>query len=182
MTETWPAMEKLKEDGLAKSIGVSNFNTKQIEQLVAACKVKPSMNQVESSPYLTQEKLREVCKEHGIVLTAYCPLGGSPRPNKEGEVGETDIRKSLFENDTVKQLAEKHGKKPSQILLKFHVQRGVVVIPKSVTKERIIENADIFDFELTEEELASLIALNRNERIVSLEAMKRCKNFPFDEE
>jgi aldehyde reductase len=175
-------MEKLKEEGLAKSIGVSNFNTKQIAKLLETAKVKPSMNQVESSPFLTQEKLASVCKEHGITLTAYSPFGGSPRPDKDGVVGDTKTRQSLFENETVKKLADKYGKKPSQILLKFHVQRGVVTIPKSVTKERIIENADIFDFELTEEELASLIALNKNERIVYPEVFKSCKNFPFDEE
>ena len=156
----------------------------QIKDLVAVCKIKPSMNQVESTPFLPQEKLMEVCKEHGIVLTAYSPFGGSPRanPENEGKEDDTPHKKALWDNEVLKKLADKYGKKVSQILLKFHVQRGVVTIPKSVTKERIIENANIFDFELTDDELASLTILKNGERLVFLEIMKNCKEFPFNEE
>ena len=127
----------------------------------------------------------QVCKEYGIVLTAYSPFAGSPqtiRQNEEGEEKYAPHKKTLWDNEVVKKLADKYDKKVSQILLKFHVQRGVVVIPKSVTKERIIENSNIFDFELTDDELASLTALKTGERLVALEPMKSCKEFPFNEE
>ena len=180
-TETWPAMEKLKEEGLVKSIGVSNFNTKQIEKLLSVCKIKPSVNQVESTPFLNQEKLKAVCDKYGIVLTAYSPFGGSPKA-KDGQLIPHEVKVGLWENPTIKSLATKYGKSVGQILLKFHVQRGVMVIPKSVTKERIIENANIFDFELTPEEMASLIALNTGVRSIYPEGLSPCKNFPLNEE
>lgn len=181
-TETWSAMEKLKSEGLAKSIGVSNYNTKQIEQLVSVAKVKPAMNQVECHPYLNQETLKKTCDKHGIVLTAYSPFGGNPRPTKEGgrEVNET--RKSLWEDEVIKNIAQKYNKKVSHVLIRFQIQRGVSVIPKSVTTERVIDNGNVFDFELSEEDMKALMALNRGERIVVLEMLKNEKGYPFLQE
>ena len=179
--QTWPAMEKLKEEGLAKSIGVSNFNTKQIEKLLSVCKIKPTVNQVECHPLLSQEKLKAVCDKHGIVLTAYSPFGGSPKA-RDGVLIPHEVKLSLWENETIKKLADKYGKTVGQILLKYHVQRGIIVISKSVTKTRIIENTDIFDFELTPEELSSLLALNQGLRSIYPEGLSTCINFPLDEE
>lgn len=181
-TESWPAMEKLKADGLAKSIGVSNYNTKQIEKLVSVANVKPVMNQVECHPYLNQETLKKTCDKHGIVLTAYCPFGGNPRPTKEGGREENATRKSLWENQVIKNIAQKHNKKVSHVLIRFQIQRGIAVIPKSVTVERVIDDANVFDFELTQEDMASLMALNRGERIVVLEMLKNLKGYPFSQE
>ena len=180
-TETWPAMEKLVTDGLAKSIGISNFNTKQVEKLMSVCKIKPVLNQVESTPYLTQEVLKKTCDKHGIVLTAFSPFGGPPM---DGGKDDNSFKKALWNEPVIVKLAEKYKKNVSHILLKFHVQRGVSVVPKSTTKERIIDNANIFDFELTDEEMESLKHLNKGRRTwdIMINFLKDCKNYPYLEE
>ena len=179
-TETWSAMETLKAEGLAKSIGVSNYNTKQIEKLMSVAKVKPAMNQVECHPYLNQETLKKVCDKHGIVLTAYSPFGGNPGPLKEGI--DHVPKKSLWQDSVIKNIADKYGKKVSHVLIRFQLQRGIAVIPKSVTPERIVDNANVFDFELSEEDITALKALNRGDRTVALEMLKSAKEYPFLQE
>lgn len=139
------------------------------------------MNQVESTPFLTQEALKKVCDEHGIALTAYSPFGGCPRPDKEGIFADTDHRKTLWENETINRLANKYGKTVAQILLKFHVQRGIITIPMAVTKERIEENLNIFDFEMRGDDLDSLRSLNNGQRLVNPKYIKSCKEYPFNE-
>lgn len=180
-TETWPAMEKLVTDGLAKSVGISNFNTKQVEKLMAVAKIKPVLNQVESTPYLTQEVLKKTCDKYGIVLTAFSPFGGPPM---DGGKDDNSFKKKLWDEPIIKDLAKKYNKNVSHVLLKFHIQRGVTVVPKSVTKERIIDNGNIFDFELTEEEMTSLKALNRGGRTwdIMINFLQGCKNYPYHEE
>lgn len=146
--ETWKALEKLYQDGWVKAIGVSNFQVHHLKDLIADAKVKPMVNQVEFHPYLTQKELLSYCKEENIQMEAWSPL-------MQGEVVHVDV---------IKDLAEKYGKTPAQIVLRWDLQHGVVTIPKSVKEHRIRENADVFDFELSREDMDKLDALNKNHR------------------
>ena len=181
-TETWPAMESCVDAGIAKSIGVSNFTPSQIDKLMSVARIKPVTNQLESNPLLPQDKVLATCAKYGIIVTAYQPFGGSPRPTEDGSLVETDSRKALFDSPIVKALADKYGKTVAQILLKFHVQRGVAVLFKSVTKTRIAENLNIFDFEMTQQELDSLTAMKTGQRVCYMPEVVRSKYNPFADE
>lgn len=159
-TNTWQGMEDVQKKGFVRSIGVSNFNSKQIERILKMATIKPAMNQIECHPLLTQKELIKDMQEKGIAITAYCPLGSSPA--RDGS-----IRPSLRQNEIVEKIAKKHGKQAAQVLIRFHVQRGIVCIPKSVTKERIEANSQVFDFELSGQELDELDSLNTGYRFCS---------------
>ncbi|AYB39861.1 aldo/keto reductase [Brevibacillus laterosporus] len=145
--ETWRALETLYKKGLVRSIGVSNFHIHHLEDLLSVCEVKPMLNQIEMHPFLIQEELRQYCEQHGIYVEAWRPL----------------MRGNL-EVPLVQEMAERYQKTPAQIVLRWDLQHKVLVIPKSVRKERIIENAGLFDFELTNEDMAMLDGLNRDQR------------------
>ncbi|MDX3187868.1 aldo/keto reductase [Streptomyces sp. MN03-5084-2B] len=147
--DTWKAFEKLHADGRVRAIGVSNFQPAHLERLLDAADVAPAVNQVELHPYLQQRELREFDAKHGIATEAWSPLA------KGG---------SLLGDPVVAELAVKHSRTPAQIVLRWHLQLGNVVIPKSVTPSRIEENFDLFEFTLTEEEMESLTPLDRGER------------------
>lgn len=147
--DTWKAFEKLYADGRVRAIGVSNFQPAHLERLMDAATVVPAVNQVELHPYLQQAELREFDTKNGIATEAWSPLA------KGG---------SLLGDPVVAELAVKHSRTPAQIVLRWHLQLGNVVIPKSVTPSRIEENFDLFGFTLTEEELDSLTPLDRGER------------------
>lgn len=146
--ETWRALEKLYTDGRVRAIGVSNFNVNQLQDLLADCNIKPVINQVEFHPHLTQVELRNLCKQENIQLEAWSPL-------KRGR---------LLEEPTILKIAKQYQKSAAQVILRWDLQSQVITIPKSITKERIIENADIFDFSLTDEDMESINQLNRNDR------------------
>lgn len=172
--DTWKGMEEVQQAGLAKTIGLSNFNAEQTERVLSAAKIKPVCNQVECHPYLVQDKLIEFCRSKGITVVAYSPLGSPDRPwAKAGEP-------SLMEDPKIVAIAQKYGKSPAQVLIKFQAQRGVVVIPKSVTPERIKTNIQIFDFELTDEELKTIASFDRGYRFVPLTQYKDHKYYPFN--
>lgn len=173
-TDTWPGMEECVKLGLAKSIGISNFNSQQIEKVLASAQIPPAVNQIESHPFLTNRKLIDFCHQRKIAITAYSPFGGAPHPAHHSKV-----RAGLFDSELVKNLAAKYGKQPSQILIKFHVQRGVSTIPKSVNKARMVDNMSVFDFELTAEELAALEQMDCGERHCSVPFMRHAKSYPF---
>lgn len=147
--ETWKAMEKLYKDGRVRAIGVSNFHVHHLEDVLADAEIKPMVNQIEYHPHLAQPEVREFCRKEGIQMEAWSPL-------KQGE---------LLTEPVIVKIAENHGKSAAQIILRWDLQNEVVTIPKSIKEHRIIENADIFDFELTSEEMEQLNGLNRNERI-----------------
>ncbi|KAK5576449.1 hypothetical protein RB653_007593 [Dictyostelium firmibasis] len=151
--ETWQEMEKLVENGLVKSIGVSNFNVQNLLDLLTYAKIKPAVNQVELHPYLSQPNLKDFCDRHGIILTAYSPLGQ----------GKCD----LLTNELLKSIADKHNKTIANIIFKWLCQRGIVTIPKSSNPSRIIENFNIFDFQLSNDDMEKINSLNSNLRTCS---------------
>ncbi|NBD25200.1 aldo/keto reductase [Paenibacillus glycinis] len=147
--ETWRALETLYREGRVKAIGVSNFQVHHLEELMRDATVKPMVNQVEYHPRLTQKELLRFAKEQGIQLEAWSPL-------MQGE---------LLDNPALLGLAAKYGKSVAQVILRWDLQHGVVTIPKSTKAHRIAENAAIYDFELTAEDMAAIDALNEDRRI-----------------
>lgn len=147
--ETWKAFEKLYKEGRVRAIGVSNFQVHHLEDLMKDAEIKPMVNQVEYHPRLTQAELLTYCKNNHIQLEAWSPL----------------MQGGLLDNPMLQEIAEKYNKSTAQVILRWDLQNGVVTIPKSIKEHRIIENADVFDFELTSEEMAQIHALNKNERI-----------------
>nr|CAD7196732.1 unnamed protein product [Timema douglasi] len=158
VTETWKGMEECVKLGLAKSIGISNFNSEQIKKVVTSATIKPVTNQVECHPYLNQKQLRELCKQHNIIITAYSPLGN---PGSKFNAPGTP---NILQDAKLKELAKKHGKSVAQIILRYLIDIGTVPIPKSVTKTRIEENINVFDFKLSPEELAYVDSIDRKLR------------------
>ncbi|KUH69497.1 oxidoreductase [Mycolicibacterium novocastrense] len=147
--ETFKAFADLREQGRIRSIGVSNFEPEHLRELVDATGIVPAVNQIELHPLLQQEELREMHAQMGIATEAWSPLGQG----------------SLLSNDTVVSVAEAHGKTPAQVLIRWHMQLGNIVIPKSVTPERIVSNFDVFDFELSEQDMASVSTLGDGTRL-----------------
>ncbi len=161
LLETWEAMILLQRNGLARHIGVSNFNVPKIKHLIAESDHKPEMNQVEMHPYLTQNELVAFSRSSGIPLTAYSPLGSRDRPERiRGN------RPELLDNETVKAIADQHNISPAQVLIAFILQRGVAVIPKSVHKARIKENLAAAQITLRDEDVKQLLDLNQNMRYI----------------
>ena len=175
--ETWEEMEGLVSAGLVKAIGVSNFTAPMIVDLLSYAKIPPAVNQIELHPYLQQTRLVEFCQRKGITLTAYSPLGRpgapAPRPFLEGKNSEG----RLVDEKIITDIAARRKKTPPQVLLRWGIQRNTVVIPKSVTPARIQENIDIFDFELSEEEMQAIATLDRKQRFVDLYAWSKIPYF-----
>ncbi len=148
--ETWKALEKLHADGRIKSIGVSNFQPQHLRRLFEETDVTPAVNQIELHPNLQQSELRSFHAEHGIATEAWSPIGQG---------------KGLLEDATLTSLAAKYGKSPAQIVLRWHLQLGNVVIPKSATPARVRENIDVFDFELAEDDMTVIGGMHTGQRI-----------------
>ncbi|HLR15809.1 MAG TPA: aldo/keto reductase [Bacillota bacterium] len=147
--ETYQALEKLYKDDRVKAIGVCNFDIEHLERIFTECEVKPTVNQVEYHPYLQQTELKAFCEKHDIQVEAYSPLMNGTY---------------VLENEVIKELAETYGKTPGQIILRWHVQTGVVAIPKTTTPKRMKENLSVFDFELSEADMQRIAELDRGER------------------
>ena len=147
--ETWKALERLYKEGLIRAIGVSNFQTHHLEEVMNQCEIKPMVNQVEFHPYLAQPELRSFCEQHHIQLQAWSPL----------------MQGKVIHDTTICEIAKKYNKSPVQIVLRWDIQHHVVTIPKSSNVHRMIENASIFDFELTPDDMGQLDTLDKNSRI-----------------
>ncbi len=143
--ETWRALIRLREEGLAKSIGVSNFGAEQLDRLIGETGVTPAINQIELHPRFQQRALREVHARRGIVTESWAPLG----------------RGHLFDDAVVQRLAAKHRRTPAQVIIRWHLDEGLIAIPKTARKERLAENFDVFGFALDAEDRAAIAALDR---------------------
>jgi len=161
----WAAMEKQVEAGRAKAIGLSNFKSSQIERIVKNCKILPANLQSEAHVYFQNKEVRETCKKHGITFCAYAPFGSPGRKELYAKRGQNFVDPGILNDPVVLAIAKAHGKTSAQVLLRFLAQQDVVVIPKSVSSKRIHENAEIFDFELSGEEMKALEKLERGERL-----------------
>lgn len=146
--DTWRALESLYREGRVRAIGVSNFKIHHLEDLLSHSEEKPAVNQVELHPLLSQEELREYCIKHSIKIEAWSPLS----------------RGRFLDEKVLNEIAKKKGKTPAQVILRWHLQNGVIAIPKSVTPSRIKENAGIFDFELNESDMDAINRMNRDQR------------------
>lgn len=149
--DTWKAMEKLYKEGRVRAIGVSNFHVHHLEELLRDAEIKPMVDQIEYHPHLAQLEVHEFCKKQGIQLEAWSPL-------KRG---------TLLDEPTLIEIGRKYGKTAAQVILRWDLQNEVVTIPKSIKPHRIIENANIFDFKLSQDDMEKINALNKNERIGS---------------
>ncbi|MBC11860.1 MAG: oxidoreductase [Rhodothermaceae bacterium] len=154
------ALEALLADGRVRAIGVSNFMPEHLGRLLAETDVVPAVNQVEVHPYFQQRDLQAVHAEHGVVTQAWSPIGGITFYPGWGD----DDRQSTLDDPTLVGIGERHGKTAAQVMLRWHLQQGRAVIPKSTNPSRIAENGDVFDFELTDEDLAAVDALDTGER------------------
>jgi len=146
--ETWQALIEAREAGLARAIGVSNFQPAHLRRIVDATGVTPAVNQIELHPYLVQAELRREHAERGIVTEAWSPLA----------------KAKATQDPVVDEIASAHGKTPGQVVLRWHIQLGNVVFPKSMSPERLRQNIDVFDFELSEDDMGRIEALDRGER------------------
>jgi D-xylose reductase len=158
--QTWQAMESMVDKGKAKRIGVCNYNTGLMHDLMSYARIKPAMLQVESHPYLTQERLLKLCEQYDVPVTAFSPLGALSYL----ELEMADANESVLQQSVVTAAAERLGKTPAQVVLRWGVQRGTAIIPKTSKVERMKENLALFDFELSEEEMQAISALNANRR------------------
>jgi len=149
--ESWLIMEELYKEGKIRAIGVSNFHEHHLDDLLKVASVVPAVNQVECNPLLTQEPLKAVCDKHGIAFESWSPLGGGGSGN-------------LTTNAGLEAIGKPYGKSAAQVMLRWHLQKDFVVIPKSVHKDRIIANADLYNFSLTDAEMSQISAMNKNKR------------------
>ncbi|MBI0400419.1 aldo/keto reductase [Cyclobacterium marinum] len=157
LTNTWKGMEATLKQGLARHIGVSNFNENQLKEIMATAVHRPEMNQVEMHPFLQQEELKAFCVQNDILLTAYAPLGSLVDEN-------TTLR--LLENDRIKSIANARNMSPAQVALAYTIQRGVAVIPKSINEARLLQNLETLNHTLTEEDMALLKDLDKGHRFI----------------
>jgi len=158
--ETWQAMENLVDRQLTKQIGVCNYNSALLHDLLSYAKIKPAMLQIESHPYLTQEALIRLCKINNIPVTAFSPLGSLSYV----ELDMANNQESVLQKQIVVQAAQRTGKTPAQVILRWGIQRGNAIVPKTTKPARMIENLSIFDFELTDQEMQEINQLNINRR------------------
>ncbi|XP_065211412.1 aldo-keto reductase family 1 member B1-like [Planococcus citri] len=176
LEDTWKAMEELVRLGLTKSIGLSNFNSSQVQRILNIAEIKPVVNQVECNPYINQKKLIKFCNERNIEVIAYAPFWTPSSPWIDKNVP------SVFSQPIVNDLALKYKKQPGQIILRYLTQLGAIPIPKSDHPERLRQNFEIFDFQLSAEDMSKMDELNMNKRSCPFEPARKFKEYPFGSE
>lgn len=169
--ETWRGMEECARLGLAKSIGISNFNIEQITRLLGAAKIMPVNNQIEVNVNMNQKPLIEFCTKNNITVTGYSPLG---QPGNRAGIPNN------LDHATIVELSKKYNKTTAQIALRYVLQNGIAIIPKTVTPSRLKENIDIFDFSLTPEETESIAKIGTGQRVAAFRDAINHKHYPFE--
>lgn len=175
---TWKKMEEMVKLGLTKSIGVSNFNKKQLQRLIENSTIKPASLQVELHIYLQQKELVDFCKQNNVVVTAYAPLGSKGIANINKMAGVDRQLPDLLENPEVIKIADKHKKKPAQVLIRWILEKDIATIPKSTNPERLRQNLDVFDFSLDEDDMNALAKLDQGIRVCDFSFFKGVKKHP----
>ena len=160
LAETWHAMERIADGGLSQDIGVCNYGVSLLRDLLSYARRPPAVLQIESHPYLTQEKIMRFCREEDIAVTAFSPLGASSYL----ELGMASEHESVLDTAVVQDIATRVMRTPAQVVLRWGIQRGTAIIPKTSRVERLSENAALFDFELDDADMKAITALNRNQR------------------
>jgi diketogulonate reductase-like aldo/keto reductase len=149
--DSWRIMEEYYKKGKIRAIGVSNFHKNHLEDLLSIAEIVPAVNQIEAHPHLTQQPLIEYCNNKGIAIEAWSPLGGG----------------QLLSDPAIKAIADKYGKTVAQLIIRWHIQRNTIVIPKSVHKDRIISNSEVFDFVISLEDMEAINSMNQDRRVGS---------------
>jgi len=155
LADTWKAMERLVDLKLIRSIGLSNFKPSDIDEILQTARIKPVVNQIELHPYLNQQELREYCAEKNIIITSFCPLANLKQPN------EPEAKISALSNPVIQQIAKSKNRTTAQIIIRWHLQHGLTVIPKTITPERLHENCQVFDFTLSDNEIYQIDQLEK---------------------
>ena len=150
LDDTWKAMERLVDLKLVRSIGVSNFKSSEIDEILHTARIRPAVNQIELHPYLNQHEMREYCAKQNIIITSYCPLANLKRENEREEEA------SALYNPVIQEIAKSKNRTTAQIIIRWHLQHGLSVIPKTVTPARLIENSQVFDFVLSDNEMSQI--------------------------
>jgi diketogulonate reductase-like aldo/keto reductase len=157
--QTWKALEKLQEDGEVKQLGVANFGQRHLEEILSYATIKPTVSQFEIHPYNQRENLVKWCQSQGIAVNAYSPIGGKGN--------EGDVTDELLSDPVLQKIADSHGKTIAQVILRWHLQRGVTPIPKASSQERIHENRDVFGFELSDADMSAIKGLERGKYVLT---------------
>ncbi|XP_076252981.1 aldo-keto reductase family 1 member B1-like isoform X2 [Rhynchophorus ferrugineus] len=172
--QTWEGMEECVDLGLAKSIGLSNFNSVQVQKILDHARIKPVMNQIEVNPTLNQKPLTAFCRERGIHITAYSPFGSPARPWRKPDEPVVDL-----DDPKLIAIGQKYGKTTAQIILRYLIQLDVIPIPKSSNLDRIASNIQVFDFKLAPEDMKIMDSFNCNARAVHAEELLESNQYPF---
>jgi len=178
----WKKLEEFVDQGLIKSIGISNFNQKQVQRILDNARIKPACLQIEYHVYLQQKALIDFCKQNNVAVTAYSPLGSRGIRDFYKKLGHDRDIPDLLDIPEIQEIAKRHGKTPAQILLKWILENGVAAIPKSVNANRLRQNKDLFDFSLTKNDLDVISTLDKNIRVCDFsffQGMNKHPEFPF---
>ncbi|EER16163.1 Aldose reductase, putative [Perkinsus marinus ATCC 50983] len=157
LSDTWKELEKCVDDGLVRSIGVSNFDTNEIDEILSMCRIKPVVDQIEVHPYFPQWRMLDYCNKHDIHVVAYAPLGSPANMPDDGSK-----KYNILEHPDIVAIAKAHNKSPAQVCIRWNIQRGITVIPKSTKPHRVVENFQVFDFELSSQEMETIKNIARS--------------------
>ena len=179
--DTWKGMEQVYQEGLVRAIGICNFNSQQLDRLIKNSKVIPVINQIESHPYLPQIELIDFCHRRNVAVTAYSPLG-CPGMQVPGFIKPEHVTKKLMNDPVVKEIAAKYSRSSAQVLLRYQIDRGIVVIPRTVFRDEMIDNLKIFEFKLDGDDLKRLNGLACGWRSMTNEylGINKTKDYPFN--